>query len=140
MRVNAGMESSSSKNPAHRRITRQGPHFGSRRPLFHWADQKVRVHAAYCVFALLLSALLHREVRGADPARAPGFAAIIETLARIQPVADLPQPQAGKRPRAVPAGIRLTRRDAEQERLLTLLDLQRIHPGPRPTTAAGTAP
>jgi len=35
------------------------------RPLLHWTDQKVRVHAAYCVFALLLSALLLREVRRA---------------------------------------------------------------------------
>ncbi len=116
------------------------PHFVSWRPLFHWTDQKVRVHAAYCVFALLLSALLYREVRRADPARAPGFAALIETLAQIRAVADLPQPQPGKRPRAVPVGIRLTRRDAEQQRLFTLLGLQRFHPDPHPATSAGTTP
>jgi len=32
-------------------------------PMFHWTDQKILVHAFYCVLALLLSTLLYREVR-----------------------------------------------------------------------------
>jgi hypothetical protein len=34
-------------------------------PLYHWTDQKIRVHALYCVMALILAGLLHREARRA---------------------------------------------------------------------------
>lgn len=30
-------------------------------PMHHWTDQKIRVHAFYCVLALLLATLLHRQ-------------------------------------------------------------------------------
>jgi transposase len=30
-------------------------------PMYHWTDQKIRVHAFYCVLALLLATLLHRQ-------------------------------------------------------------------------------
>ena len=113
------------------------PHFVSWRPLLHWTDQKVRVHAAYCVFALLLSALLHREVRRADPDKAPAFDSLMESLARIQGVVDLPRD--GDRKRTVPVSIRLTRRETEQERLFELLDLQRFHPEvPKPAKTGTT--
>jgi len=29
--------------------------------MFHWTDQKIRVHAFYCVLALLLTSLLQRK-------------------------------------------------------------------------------
>ncbi len=32
------------------------------RPTFHWTDQKLRVHAFYCVLALLLLNLLRRKL------------------------------------------------------------------------------
>ena len=38
------------------------PHFLRWSPIHHWTDQKIRVHAFYCVLALLLSSVLHREV------------------------------------------------------------------------------
>jgi transposase len=112
------------------------PHFVSWRPLLHWTDQKVRVHAAYCVFALLLSALLHREVRRADPDKAPAFDALMETLAQIQGVVDLPRDRDRKR--TVPVSIRLTRREPEQDRLFQLLDLQRFHPEVHKPAKTGT--
>lgn len=37
------------------------PHWVSFSPSFHWTDQKLRVHAFYCVTALTLSALLQRK-------------------------------------------------------------------------------
>jgi len=40
----------------------KNPHFVSWRPLHHWTDQKIRVHAFYCVLALMLSALLRRSL------------------------------------------------------------------------------
>jgi transposase len=110
-------------------------HFVSWRPLLHWTDQKVRVHAAYCVLALLLSSLLLREVRraGIDT----GMDRLLETLSGIKGVIDLPRQSS--RNKSVPVAIRLTRRDPEQERLFQSLGLQRFHPEP-PKTKAGTTP
>lgn len=39
------------------------PYFVCWYPQFHWTDQKIRVHAFYCVLALTLSSLLNRELR-----------------------------------------------------------------------------
>ncbi len=115
------------------------PHFVSWTPLFHWTDQKIMVHAAYCVFALLLSALLHREVRRADPGKAPAFDTLMETLARIQGVVDLPKDADKKR--NVPVSIRVTRLEPDQERLFKLLDLQRFHPeAPAKRAKTGATP
>jgi transposase len=38
------------------------PHYLIFRPAFHWTDQKLRVHAFYCVLALLLLNLLRRKL------------------------------------------------------------------------------
>jgi len=38
------------------------PHYLTFRPTFHWTDQKLRVHAFYCVLALLLLNLLRRKL------------------------------------------------------------------------------
>lgn len=40
----------------------KNPHFVSWMPMFHWTDQKIRVHAFYCVIALTLASLLRREL------------------------------------------------------------------------------
>lgn len=40
----------------------KNPHFVSWKPMFHWTDQKIRVHAFYCVIALTLASLLRREL------------------------------------------------------------------------------
>ena len=39
----------------------KNPHWVSFSPAFHWTDQKLRVHAFYCVLALMLSSLLQRK-------------------------------------------------------------------------------
>lgn len=44
----------------------KNPHFVSWRPMFHWTDQKIRVHAFYCVIALTLASLLRRELAHKD--------------------------------------------------------------------------
>src|SRR5438067_632322 len=38
------------------------PHYLTFRPAFHWTDQKLKVHAFYCVLALLLLNLLRRKL------------------------------------------------------------------------------
>ena len=40
----------------------KNPHFLGWNPRFHWTDQKIRVHAFYCVAALTLVSLLRREL------------------------------------------------------------------------------
>jgi transposase len=45
--------------------TMKNPYFVGWEPLYHWTDQKIRVHALYCVMALTLAGLLHREARRA---------------------------------------------------------------------------
>lgn len=39
----------------------KNPHWVSFSPSFHWTDQKLRVHAFYCVLALLLSSVMQRK-------------------------------------------------------------------------------
>jgi transposase len=40
----------------------KNPHFLGWSPMFHWTDSKIRVHAFYCVLALLLVSLLQRRL------------------------------------------------------------------------------
>ena len=40
----------------------KNPHFLGWNPRFHWTDQKIRIHAFYCVAALTLVSLLRREL------------------------------------------------------------------------------
>lgn len=40
------------------------PHFVTFSPVFHWTDQKIRVHAFYCVLALTMVSLLQRDLAG----------------------------------------------------------------------------
>jgi transposase len=61
------------------------PHFVSWRPLRHWTDQKIRVHAFYCVLALLLAALLRRTL--ANEQISLSITHILETLSQIKEVA-----------------------------------------------------
>ncbi|MDQ7792558.1 MAG: hypothetical protein RDV00_10630 [Clostridia bacterium] len=37
------------------------PHFLSWRPQYHWTDQKIMVHAFYCVLAITITALARRK-------------------------------------------------------------------------------
>ncbi|MGC8488357.1 MAG: IS1634 family transposase [Clostridia bacterium] len=110
------------------------PHFVCWRPLLHWTDQKIRVHAAYCVFALLLATLLQREVRRAGLSSC--LDALLETLSGIKGVIDLPR--GPSRRRTLPVSIRLTRREPEEERLFQILGLQRYHPEASPMTGTTT--
>lgn len=87
------------------------PHFVTFSLMFHWTDSKIRVHAAYCVLALLLASLLHRE------ARAVGFAglldALLETLADLKLMVDLPTP--GRRERST---VRVTECTSPEQAVL----------------------
>ena len=101
------------------------PHFVTATPMFHWTDQKIRVHLAICVMALLLASLLHRQARNGGFEQ--GFDALLETLAGIRGVVDLPPEGSRQRPR-----IRLTKRTSQQEQLFAHLGLSQFDPTSRP--------
>jgi len=97
--------------------------FVSFRPIRHWTDQKVEVHAFYCVLALMLANLLRREVARRGIALTAD--ALLAELGGIQEVLNLYPPEGprGGRPRAERV---LTERSPLQERVFRLLDLGRF--------------
>ncbi len=99
----------------------KNPHFVSWRPLHHWTDQKIRVHAFYCVLALLLSALLRRTLaqQGIDLS----IGKILTTLSQVKEVVLLHRgPRSGTRP-----VVSYTRLHSLQQRLVDALNLKRFH-------------
>ncbi len=66
-------------------------------PMFHWTDQKIRVHAFYCVLALTVARLMRRTSAGAG--HAMSVRQLLATLAGIQETV-LVYPSTGGRPRA----------------------------------------
>jgi transposase len=89
------------------------------RPQYHWTDQKLRVHALYCVTALLLCGLLRREI--SKQGLELSVARMLELLGGIREVQVLEAGQRG-RPRTHRT---LTSMDPEQQRLFEILDLGR---------------
>lgn len=101
------------------------PHFLSFRPLFHWTDGKIRVHAFYCVLALLLVSLLHKRV--CDAGLPLSIPQLLRSLRDIREVVLLYPPRRGK---PVPPHLTLKRMDDTQRRLFELLGLAKHHAPP----------
>lgn len=98
------------------------PRFLTFRPTFHWTDQKLRVHAFYCVLALTILSLLRRKL--AQQGICLSVAKMTERLAEIREVTLLyPAPPHADAPftRTV-----LTTMDDQQRALLAALDLARF--------------
>ncbi|PYT77551.1 MAG: hypothetical protein DMG40_23085 [Acidobacteria bacterium] len=70
------------------------PHFVGWEPMYHWTDQKIRVHALYCVMALTLAGLLQREAHRAGLELS--LEAIGRELSSICEVINLYAPISGK--------------------------------------------
>ena len=96
------------------------PRFLTFRPTHHWTDQKLRVHAFYCVLALMITSLLCRKL--AQAGITMSIARMIERLKDINEVANLYPTPKGAEPRMQ---IDLSQRDAEQTSMLRALDLDR---------------
>jgi transposase len=97
--------------------TMKDPHFVSFSPCFHWTDQKIRVHAFYCVLALLMVSLLQRDLhqKGIDIS----IAEALESLAGIKEVA-LFHNRSPKNPAVT---LALTEQDELQSQLFEALRL-----------------
>ena len=90
------------------------------RPVHHWTDQKLRVHALYCVMALMVLALLRRKLAKAQ--FSTSFAHMVEQLSDIREVTALFQDEDAKRPRS---SCTLSELNAEQQKMLHALGLAR---------------
>ena len=102
----------------------KNPHFLGWSPMFHWTDSKIQVHAFYCVLALLLTSLLQRELaRKGEPI---SINRMLEELGGIRETLIVYPRRQGQR--QVPTATCLTRMNALQQRLFSLLELQRFSP------------
>ena len=88
--------------------------------MFHWTDSKIRVHAFYCVIALLLTSLLQRDL--AKKGEAVSANRLLQELGGIRETLVVYPRRQGQR--KFPAVTCLTRRNPLQERLFSLLNLQ----------------
>jgi transposase len=108
----------------------KNPEHAAFRPIHHWTDQKIRVHALYSVTALMLVNLAWREADRAGLGLSPNE--VIETLAAIREVT-LVYPPAG--PKGQPRVLKkLTTMDQTQRELFELFGLEAFAP-PVGTTA-----
>jgi transposase len=86
-------------------------------PMFHWTEQKIRVHAFYCVLALTVAHLMRRQATRAGLDLS--VRELLHTLAGIQETVMI-YPSAGGRPKARRL---LTDRDPTQQQLFELYGL-----------------
>jgi len=101
----------------------KNPHFLTFRPTFHWTDQKLRVHAFYCVLALMLLSLLRRKL-GQNGIHL-SIPAMMEKLADIREVAVVYQ--SPEKSRKVLVRRKLSKQDQEQRAMLDALQLLQYH-------------
>ncbi len=100
------------------------PHFLGWSPLLHWTDSKIRVHAFYCVLALLLSSLLQREL--AHQKLELSIPRMLEELGGMRETLIVYPRRRGQRKH--PTASCLTRMNPLQQRLYSLLGLDRYAP------------
>jgi transposase len=105
----------------------KNPHFLGWSPMFHWTDSKIQVHAFYCVLALLLTSLLQREL--AQKGEPLSINRMLEELGSIRETLIVYPRRQGQR--QAPTATCLTRMTALQQRLFSLLGLQRFVPATR---------
>jgi transposase len=86
-------------------------------PMFHWTEQKIRVHVFYCVLALMAARLITRQAERAGLAMS--VRELLGILAEVQETVLLYQGERG-RPRARRV---TTEMSATQQRLFELFGL-----------------
>jgi transposase len=92
-------------------------HVVSFSPMFHWTEQKIRVHVFYCVLALAIAHLMRRQAE--HDGLHLSVRELLHILAGIQETVML-YPSTGGRPKA---RRMLTDRDPIQQRLFRLFNL-----------------
>lgn len=99
-------------------------HHAAFRPIHHWTEQKIRVHALYAVASLMLVNLAWREADKAGMGLSPNE--VMEALSAIQEVTLIYPPARGQgKPRIL---RRLATMDSAQRRLFELFSLEAFAP------------
>lgn len=97
------------------------PRYLSFRPTFHWTDQKLRVHAFYCVLALMILNLLRRQL-----AKSGIVLSIVEMMSRLTEIKEVtllyPPPQRSKQSLV---RTQLSGTTKQQKKIISLLGLDR---------------
>lgn len=120
--VVAGYRSQNDAEAGFRQL--KDPHLVSFSPMWHWTDQKIRVHVSYCVTALAVAHLMRRHARRAGLDMS--VRELLDHLAGIQETVLL-YPSTGGRPRA---RRMLTEMTPTQRRLHDVFGLDRYTPTP----------
>jgi len=102
----------------------KNPHFLGWSPMFHWTDSKIQVHAFYCVLALLLTSLLQREL--ARKGESLSINRMLEELGGIRETLVVYPRRQGQH--QFSTATCLTHMNPTQQRLFSLLNLQRYAP------------
>ena len=99
----------------------KNPHFLGWNPRLHWTDQKIRVHAFYCVAALTLVSLLRRELA----AKGVSISAenLMEQLNGIRETTSVYPQGKGQPPKL---SYSISRLNKTQKKLYDLLELARF--------------
>jgi transposase len=102
----------------------KNPHWVSFSPAFHWTDQKLRVHAFYCVLALMLSALLQRKAAKANIRLS--IPALYEQLSDIEEIINLYPPESKSKRGRLRAEYILSERTNLQDKLCKTFDVYKL--------------
>jgi transposase len=93
-------------------------------PAFHWTDQKLRVHAFYCVLALTLSSLLQR--RAAQAGIRLSLSSLYQELTDIKEIINLYPPDGKPKRGRLRSEYVLSERSPLQEKLCRLFDIHKL--------------
>ena len=102
----------------------KNPHRVSFSPAFHWTDQKLRVHAFYCVLALILSSLLQRKAAVANIRLT--IPALYEQLSDIEEIINLYPPESKSKKGRLRAEYILSERTPLQDKLCKVFDMHKL--------------
>jgi transposase len=91
-------------------------------PMFHWTDQKVKVHVFYCVLALAIAQLMRRQAAAAGIQMS--VRELLKTLGSIKET-NLIYPSSGGRPKV---RRMLTDFDGDAKKLFELFGLDKLAP------------
>jgi len=98
----------------------KNPTFLGWNPRLHWTDQKIRVHAFYCVAALTLVSLLRRELAAKELTFSAE--ALLRQLGGIRETISVYPQSRGRSPKLT---YSLTHFNDTQKKLYSALDLKR---------------
>jgi len=106
------------------KLTKRG-HFMAWRPAFHWTDQKLHIHAFYCVLSLLFISLIHHQVWQSNIKI--GLPTLEKELKALKEVVTLQLPPSSDSEKARVCRT-LTTRSERQKAIYEALELSRSAP------------